>query len=95
MNSFKSFRKLILILVLAFGFVFCSFPVCAEGEVASASSRRIEQSVENVEPLPKKENPVQLHFVMIACLFLVGGALGMVLLNPASNNSEKVEDELK
>ncbi len=95
MNSFKSFRKLIVVLVLAFGFVFCSFPVCAESEAAPAVSRRIEQSAENVEPLPEKENPVQLHFIMIACLFLVGGALGMVLLNPASNNSEKVEDELQ
>ncbi len=97
MNKRNTIKKVCFWLALVFVVGVCSHAICfADSQNASkeVSGRMItEHLTEETTSHTETANPIELHTFMIACLVILGGALGMVLLNMKLDRKEDFEPE--
>ena len=93
----EKMKKIVLVLSLIFSLLMGNVIAIADESqysIAFDSSVKVinEPIVEENGESPKEEEELQLHFVMIAFLFLFGGALGMVLIGGQQERAEGKEN---
>lgn len=98
MKKLINIKRIIFVFALIFSLITCGLTVNADDTSVCASSRsvsktKIEQVSEECDDCLEGDYSIHLHLIMIACLALLGGALGMVLLNTNPENSENNRDD--
>ncbi|MBE6649543.1 MAG: hypothetical protein E7614_08525 [Ruminococcaceae bacterium] len=97
MSEHNTMKKVCFLLALVFVVGVYSHAICfADSQNASkeVSGRMItEHLTEETTSCTETANPIQLHTFMIACLVILGGALGMVLLNMKLDRKDDLEPE--